>query len=122
MLQEVLPVAFDILIPQILDGAKREAAESKMEKIAQLLGINDKKNFYPYELSGGEKRRTAICRALINDPKVILADEPTGNLDSFNIELILKILLKIKVELKKSIILVTHDKEICKFADRVIEM
>ena len=73
MLQEVLPVAFDILIPQILDGAKREAAESKMEKIAQLLGINDKKNFYPYELSGGEKRRTAICRALINDPKAILA-------------------------------------------------
>lgn len=121
-LLDEMTVQENILIPQILDGVKREAAESKMEKITQLLGINDKKNFYPYELSGGEKQRTAICRALINDPKVILADEPTGNLDSFNTELILKILLQIKVKLKKSIILVTHDKEICKFADRVIKM
>lgn len=64
----------------------------------------------------------AICRALINEPKVILADEPTGNLDTFNTELILEILLRIKIELKKTIILVTHDKGICKFADRIIEM
>lgn len=63
-----------------------------------------------------------ICRALINEPKVILADEPTGNLDTFNTELILEILLRIKIELKKTIILVTHDKGICKFADRIIEM
>lgn len=76
-LLDEMTVQENILIPQILDGAKREAAESKMEKITQLLGMNDKKNFYPYELSGGEKQRTAICRALINDPKVILADEPT---------------------------------------------
>lgn len=73
-------------------------------------------------MSGGEKQRVAICRALINNPRVILADEPTGNLDSFNTELILKILLQIKTELGKTIILVTHDKEICKYADRVIKM
>lgn len=121
-LLDEMTIQENILIPQILDGAKREVAESKMEKITKLLGINDKKNFYPYELSGGEKQRVAICRALINNPKVILADEPTGNLDSFNTELILKILLRIKVKLKKSIILVTHDKEICKYADRVIKM
>ena len=112
----------NILIPQILDGVKREAAESKMDKITELFGINDKKNFYTYELSGGEKQRAAICRALINNPKVILADEPTGNLDSVNTELILKVLLQIKVELKKTIIMVTHDEEICKYADRVIKM
>lgn len=121
-LLDEMTIQENILIPQILDGAQREVAESKMEKITKLLGINDKKNFYPYELSGGEKQRVAICRAIINNPKVILADEPTGNLDSFNTELILKILLQIKVKLKKSIILVTHDKEICKFADRVIKM
>ena len=84
--------------------------------------ISEKKDYYPYELSGGEKQRVAICRALINEPKVILADEPTGNLDTFNTELILEILLRIKIELKKTIILVTHDKGICKFADRIIEM
>lgn len=72
MLQEVLPVAFDILIPQILDGAKREAAESKMEKIAQLLGINDKKNFYPYELSGGEKLGAARRILYCNDMHLFL--------------------------------------------------
>ena len=89
---------------------------------SELFGINDKKNFYTYELSGGEKQRAAICRALINNPKVILADEPTGNLDSVNTELILKVLLQIKVELKKTIIMVTHDEEICKYVDRVIKM
>ena len=63
-----------------------------------------------------------IDQSIINEPKVILADEPTGNLDTFNTELILEILLRIKIELKKTIILVTHDKGICKFADRIIEM
>ena len=111
-----------IFVPQILDGARSTIAERKMKKLTKVLGISEKKDYYPYELSGGEKQRVAICRALINEPKVILADEPTGNLDTFNTELILEILLRIKIELKKTIILVTHDKGICKFADRIIEM
>ena len=102
--------------------ARSTIAERKMKKLTKVLGISEKKDYYPYELSGGEKQRVAICRALINEPKVILADEPTGNLDTFNTELILEILLRIKIELKKTIILVTHDKGICKFADRIIEM
>ena len=112
----------NILVPQILDGARSTIAERKMKKLTKVLGISEKKDYYPYELSGGEKQRVAICRALINEPKVILADEPTGNLDTFNTELILEILLRIKIKLKKTIILVTHDKGICKFADRIIEM
>ncbi|MDD3402147.1 MAG: ABC transporter ATP-binding protein [Hespellia sp.] len=118
-LLDEITVRENILIPQILDGAKREVAENKMDNLVKLLGIKEKKFFYPYELSGGEKQRVAICRALINNPNVILADEPTGNLDSYNTELILKILIQIKKR-KKTIILVTHDKEICKYADRVI--
>ncbi len=121
-LLDEMTIQENILIPQILDGAKRETAESKVEEMTKQLDIYCKKNFYPYELSGGEKQRAAICRALINDPKVILADEPTGNLDSFNTELILNLLIQIKAELKKTIILVTHDKDICKYADRVMEM
>lgn len=117
-----MTVRENILVPQILDGARSTIAERKMKKLTKVLGISEKKDYYPYELSGGEKQRVAICRALINEPKVILADEPTGNLDTFNTELILEILLRIKIELKKTIILVTHDKGICKFADRIIEM
>ena len=117
-----MAVRENILVPQILDGARSTIAERKMKKLTKVLGISEKKDYYPYELSGGEKQRVAICRALINEPKVILADEPTGNLDTFNTELILEILLRIKIELKKTIILVTHDKGICKFADRIIEM
>ena len=121
-LLDEMTVRENILVPQILDGARSTIAERKMKKLTKVLGISEKKDYYPYELSGGEKQRVAICRALINEPKVILADEPTGNLDTFNTELILEILLRIKIELKKTIILVTHDKGICKFADRIIEM
>ena len=108
-LLDEMTIQENILIPQILDGAKRETAESKVEEMTKQLDIYCKK-------------RAAICRALINDPKVILADEPTGNLDSFNTELILNLLIQIKAELKKTIILVTHDKDICKYADRIMEM
>lgn len=117
-----MTISENILIPQVLDHQEREKAEKRMEKLTKLFGINDKTKFYPYELSGGEKQRAAICRALINNPKVILADEPTGNLDSYNTEAVLKMLLHMKEKLKKTIILVTHDKEVCKYADRIIGM
>lgn len=110
----------NILIPQILDGVSQKVAETRMREITKIFGISKKNKFYPYELSGGEKQRAAICRALINNPKVILADEPTGNLDFLNTELILRILLQVKNEMKKTIILVTHDRDVCKYADRII--
>ena len=74
-----MTVRENILVPQILDGARSTIAERKMKKLTKVLGISEKKDYYPYELSGGEKQRVAICRALINEPKVILADEPTGS-------------------------------------------
>ena len=69
-----MTVRENILVPQILDGARSTIAERKMKKLTKVLGISEKKDYYPYELSGGEKQRVAICRALINEPKVILAD------------------------------------------------
>ena len=77
-----------------------------------------KKN--PYELSGGEKQRVAICRALINNPDLILADEPTGNLDSASTETVMEYLQMINKDLKKTVVLVTHDAYVASFCNRVI--
>lgn len=115
-----MTISENILIPQVLDHVQKEQAEHRMKKIVKLFDIDDKLKFYPYELSGGEKQRVSICRALMNNPKVILADEPTGNLDSNNTERVLEILIKLKEDYGKTIILVTHDINICKYADRVI--
>ena len=121
-LLDEMTIQENILIPQILDEVPQKVAETRMREITSIFGISEKNKFYPYELSGGEKQRAAICRALINNPKVILADEPTGNLDFLNTELILRILLQVKNEMKKTIILVTHDKDVCKYADRIIRL
>lgn len=112
----------NILVPQILDHIQRKQAVRKMKKLAKTFGLENKLSFYPYELSGGEKQRAAFCRALINDPQVILADEPTGNLDEQNTKMVLDIIESLKEKLGKTIIIVTHDKEVCEIADRVIYM
>jgi putative ABC transport system ATP-binding protein len=75
---------------------------------------------FPHQLSGGEKQRCAICRALINDPRIIFADEPTGNLDSVNGAAILQLLLELQRERKTTLLLVTHSPEIAASADRVV--
>ena len=112
----------NILVPQILDHVQRKQAVRKMKKLVKTFGLENKLSFYPYELSGGEKQRAAFCRALINDPQVILADEPTGNLDEQNTKMVLDIIESLKEKLGKTIIIVTHDKEVCEIADRVIYM
>ena len=119
-LLDEMTIQENILIPQILDGAKRETAESKVEEMTKQLDIYCKKNFYPYELSGGEKQRAAICRALINDPKVILADEPTGNLDSAAGAEIMDLLRAINRDSGQTILMVTHSPEAAKSSNRVI--
>lgn len=76
----------------------------------------------PHELSGGEQQRVAIARSLVNDPRILLADEPTGNLDSENGEAVLELLVKLRQQLRKTMILVTHDVKIASYADRIVEM
>ena len=117
-----ISVRENIMIPLILNHDDIEYAISKSEEMARILMVEDKMECYPYELSGGEKQRVAIGRALINNPNVILADEPTGNLDPKTTEDVIKLLLKIKKKYNKTVIIVTHDMEIGTYCDRMIKI
>jgi putative ABC transport system ATP-binding protein len=94
----------------------------KSEEIIEMLRLNDKINFRPAELSGGEQQRVAIARALINRPAIILADEPTGSLDSSNSQQVLRILQNLNEKLKQTIVMITHDSEAASVAGRIVEM
>jgi len=95
-------------------------AHEKADNLLRRVGLQDRSDNFPHQLSGGELQRAAMCRALINRPKIIFADEPTGNLDSENGKAILELLLEFHRELKTTLILVTHSDEIAKMADRMI--
>jgi ABC-type lipoprotein export system ATPase subunit len=86
------------------------------------MGLYERRNHKPHELSGGELQRAAICRAMINDPEIILADEPTGNLDSASGRQVLEIFRRLKDEHGKTILLVTHSQEGAAIADRILKM
>jgi len=94
-----------------VEGRPQKEINEFVPQILELVGLNDKMRSFPYELSGGEKQRVAIARAMINQPDVIVADEPTGNLDPFNTWEIIKLLMKLN-EMGSTVILATHNKEI----------
>lgn len=94
----------------------------KSEQIIEMLGLSDKINFRPAELSGGEQQRVAIARALINHPAIILADEPTGSLDSRNAQQVLRVLQSLNEKLNQTIVMITHDSEAASVAGRIVEM
>ena len=98
------------------------AAEQKAQALLARVGLQARSNNFPHQLSGGEKQRVAICRALVNDPKILFADEPTGNLDSKNGESILNLLLDLHRERQTTLVLVTHSQEIAIRADRVVTL
>lgn len=94
--------------------------QSEALKYATELQIDHLLKKYPYELSGGERQRVAICRELINDPDLILADEPTGNLDSKSGKVVIDAMIKINKEQKKTIVMVTHAPQMASYCDRII--
>ena len=104
-----LTVKENIIIPMVLEKKNKTYIDKKISEEVELLGISSILNKYPYEISGGEKQRVAIARALANDPKLILADEPTGNLDSASALTIMDSLVKVNKKAKKALIIVTHD-------------
>ena len=90
--------------------------------VLAMVGLSDKANVYPNELSGGEQQRVALARALVNNPSMLIADEPTGNLDSKSSNEIMQLLKKANKDYKQTIIMITHNLEIAKLADRIIKI
>lgn len=119
-LQPFLSVYDNIAIPAYLKNSKRAQIESKVDSLLKIMGLEDKQDHQISELSGGQCQRVAIARALINDPSVVFADEPTGNLDSQNTENIISILRHINQNFHITIILVTHEASIANLADRLL--
>lgn len=116
----ILNVEENITLPLNLDN--REVDKTKLDELIKLLGLESRKNHLPNELSGGQQQRTSIGRAMITSPAIILADEPTGNLDSKSSDEIVELLKKSNRDYKQTIIMITHNMEIAKCADRIIEI
>ena len=116
----ILNVEENIALPLELDS--RHADKEDMEHMLKLLGLQNRRTHLPNELSGGQQQRTSIGRALITRPAIILADEPTGNLDSKASNEIVELLRKSNKELNQTIIMITHNMEIAKCADRIIKI
>lgn len=116
----ILNVEENITLPLFLDN--REVDKETLDDMLKLLELQYRRNHLPNELSGGQQQRTSIGRALITNPTIILADEPTGNLDSKSSDEIVALLKKSNKELKQTIIMITHNMEIAKEADRIIKI
>ena len=114
--------AENIAIASMINGTSKKDAIQKSEALLNVVGLLDRKDHFPAELSGGEQQRVAIARALINNPKIIYADEPTGNLDSKNSENIHQLFMDLKSNLGITMLMVTHNQDLVKLADRVLEM
>ena len=112
----------NVCLPAYIAGISKKQAEKKAKEILNMLGLGDRITHKPDELSGGEQQRVAVARALINSPTVILADEPSGNLDSKNAKDLHKLLLKLNQEKGQTIIIVTHNNELANMANRKLEM
>jgi putative ABC transport system ATP-binding protein len=111
----------NVMLPLEIVDHSREYSKERAKKLLEMLGLGDRMNHKPNQLSGGQQQRVAIARALANDPKVILADEPTGNLDSKTGKFVMDFLREMHKE-GKTIILITHDIELVKYAKRIIHI
>lgn len=112
----------NICIPAYIAGTKKKEAERRAIELLDLLGLSNRKEHKPGELSGGENQRVAIARALINSPSIVFADEPTGNLDSATKKEIHSLFFKLREVLGQTFVIVTHDLDFAKKTDRIIQM
>ena len=112
----------NVCLPAFIAGTDKKQAEEKGMELLALLGLTDRANHKPDELSGGEQQRVAVARALINSPSIILADEPSGNLDSKNAEELHNLFLKLNKELGQTFVIITHNKELANLGSRKLEM
>ena len=110
----------NVILPTIFQNMPEEERLQRAEKFLIMVGLGERMNHRPSELSGGQQQRVAIARALINDPEIILADEPTGNLDSKSGEQIMNLLAQLNREQKKTVVLVTHDLDLVHYAKKTV--
>jgi lipoprotein-releasing system ATP-binding protein len=112
----------NVMIPGFIAGKKEEEVKKKAEELLGMLGLESRLHHKPSELSGGEQQRTAVARALINSPEMILADEPSGNLDSKNAVELHDLFFKLRKDLGQTFIIVTHNADLSRMADRRLEI
>ena len=112
----------NVMIPGLIAGTDEKIIRSRATSLLERLGLKERLTHKPSELSGGEQQRTAVARSLINEPGLILADEPSGNLDSKNASELHNLFLQLRKELKKTFVIVTHNLEFAGMADRKLEM
>ena len=110
----------NVSMPAMFQGVDQDVRDKRAEELLTMVGLKDRLHHRPTELSGGQQQRVAIARALINDPEIILADEPTGNLDSVSGKQVIEMITKLHGEKKKTIILITHDHSLVTYANRVV--
>ncbi|MDL2315158.1 ABC transporter ATP-binding protein [Bacteroidales bacterium OttesenSCG-928-C19] len=112
----------NVCIPAFIAGRNKKETEKEAKELLGFLGLNNRESHKPQELSGGEQQRVAVARALINKPAIILADEPSGNLDSVNAKELHNLFFNLRKEYKQTFIIVTHNKELSEMSDRTIIM
>lgn len=112
----------NVLLPGYMAGLSKEEAECKAEMLLGRVSLKNRLSHYPSQLSGGERQRVAVARAMMNEPEIILADEPTGNLDEDNSRNVEEILFSMAHEAEKTLVLVTHDKELASRADQAYNL
>lgn len=112
----------NIMIPAYIAGTSNKAAKERAKELLQFMGLTDRANHKPNELSGGEKQRVAVARALVNSPAVILADEPSGSLDTKNKEELHRLFFDLRDKFGQTFVIVTHDEQLATITDRTIHM
>jgi putative ABC transport system ATP-binding protein len=115
-----LSAAENVALPLLIDGKRIQDYASRVDELLDLVGLADRRDHRPDQLSGGEQQRVAIARAFVTDPKIVLADEPTGNLDSNSGTAVLELLRRACKELNATVVMVTHDPRAASYADRVV--
>jgi lipoprotein-releasing system ATP-binding protein len=112
----------NIMIPAMIGGDSKKTAQQKAEALLEQVGLSDRAKHRPNELSGGEQQRIAVCRALVNQPKIVFADEPSGNLDSKNADELHDLFFSLREKLNQTFIIVTHNPVLAQRADRTITL
>lgn len=112
----------NIMIPAFIGGASKKTAEQRARELLRFMNLEDRASHKPSELSGGEKQRVAVARALVNNPAVVLADEPSGSLDSKNKEELHRLFFDLRDKFGQTFVIVTHDEQLAKITDRTIAM